>query len=399
MIIIARKNIRYGGAELLIERISLGINQAGNQKSLILCNKLSTTMEERFRNAKVDVCILDNWLNYKELNKVVNDEDVIITTWIHDLLLLDMIRSRNKMNFKMIHYVITADDLCLGKSIPTSLGKIIFRSYYKRIIKRFHKDERIIYMDEESIYKPEKYYSIKLPGWQIVRLPYVVHDLPDSVIQNRANDKNSSFNILSVSRAEFPMKGYLLDLVSGFGCFYKEHPDSELYIITFGEGVAEINERQQQLPVELRQHVHIFGQMSYEELEKYWRLATVYVGLGTSVLDAADRGICSVAALQYSMHFKAKNLFCERPEQISCDVDVEVDGYEVIKRIYDMNSNEYSECCMLCHEKLKEFYELNVALETIIGYSRNARYTRKWLILEVLIEKFFLWFDDHRNIN
>ena len=52
MIVIVRKNIRYGGAELLIERIAKALGIKGKE-CIILCNSLSDIMEDRFKKNNI----------------------------------------------------------------------------------------------------------------------------------------------------------------------------------------------------------------------------------------------------------------------------------------------------------------------------------------------------------
>lgn len=397
MIVIVRKNIRYGGAELLIERIAKALGIKGKE-CIILCNSLSDIMEDRLKKNNIKFLIEKKWIGSDATKKLMNNSNnMFITTWSHDLLLFDMYRSLFGYRFKLKHYMITADDLCLGKSVP--IFKNFFKKYYRNIIQKLHKDGCITYMDTECIKKTEEFYNIKLHDYNIVRLPYNVEKLDLTEIENRDQLRKERFTILSISRAEFPMKGYLVQLLQKFGDFYKEHKNSYLCLVTFGDGEKELKKILDDYNDEIKEHIIMYEKMKYEDLEKVWRNASVYVGLGTSILDASNKGICSIPVLQYSMQFKAKEIFYEIPEQISANLNVDQEGYEAIKKVYDMDSEKYKNVSILCHNALSDYYDVNKAVEALSIEHNKINNIIKWNIIDYFLEKMFLKYDDFRFRN
>lgn len=394
MVIIVRKNIRYGGAELLIERMANSLLNIGKECK-ILCNNISEIMAERCRSSNIEVIISQKWISKKTINNLLENNDVMfITTWAHDFILMDMFRYIWGNRFTLIHYVIAADDLCLGKSIPFCRKQ--FKEYYKIIIEKFHRNDCIVYMDYESIYKSENYYGLKLNNCFIVRLPYIVHKINLDKIKKRNDERKKKFTILSISRAEFPMKGYLLELISEFGQFYNRYPNSYLEIVTFGDGEKQLYELYNKYGSDVKNHITIHGKLKYEELENIWNNASLYVGLGTSILDASDRGLCAIPVLQYSLEFKANKMFYEIPEQISADLNIEDNGYEIIDKVYNMTSDEYISSAIMCYEALKKYYDVDKAMDLLISKATRNNYVIKWSIFDYIIEKIFLKYDDYR---
>ena len=394
MIIIARKDITYGGAELLIERVALEMIKR-RDFGFILTNRISDTMKNRFENANIPYVLID-WYSVRDIKKALKniENPQILTVWVHDYLYLDIIRSCFKtIKFGLLHYVVTGDDLVIGKSIGNKIIKNYFFNYYKKHIVESNKNNEIIYMDPYCRQYAENYYDIQLISTTYFNNPYDSDDLNIEFIKKKAKIRNSKFEILSISRAELEMKGYLVTLLSKFPLFHKKHQNASLTIISFGPDEHKLKEIYDTFDEETQKYVHLIGQTKYEDLKSYFNKASVYVGMGTTLLDAANHGLCVIPVLPYTQAFVSEGTFDNIPDQTaSFHKEKCFDAYSIIDQILCLNDTDYYNKCILTHDLLREHYNISKIGRYINSY-HDKRNTSDWNLVDLIIEVGFL----HKN--
>lgn len=396
MKILIRKNILYGGAELLIERLAKAYVSEG-EKTLVVCHTLSETMRTRFSNNNIKVLEFKEWydiLSWKDFWSQ-HVKDSVLTFWIHDFIFIDMMRSLLNSEFYLIHYVITSDDLIVGKSIKNPILKKLFHSYYMKFTKKLHYSGACVYMDEESVELPENYYDIKLVNPLILRLPYICHEC---IIHNQEKFIDGKFTILTICRADLYMKGYLIGLIEGFGEYLKQHDNAYLEIVTFGEDIDKIRNKIKLVDKNCQSHIFLHGKMEYEQLNEVWNKASVYVGMGTTILDAADKGVIPIPVMAYTERFYSQGLFAEAPEKITAFYQTKQSGYDVIERVYNMDTKTYNHNRLLSNQALKNNYDVYTTIHKIDSLPVLSKPIKKWTWTELLIEKVFLLKDDKKNL-
>ncbi len=395
MICIIRKNIMYGGAELLIERLAQTIASEGG-KVVVVCDKLSATMKSRFIKGNICYVQIGNWYDSSSWRKMFEAMKIgrIITTWIHDYLYVDMVKYQLKINVPTIHYIITSNDLIVGKSISNQILHKLFYEYYRKIIMNMHSSGINIYMDEESVELPEKYYRIKLKKPIIQRLPYNCHKIDTS---NVDDNRIPNFTILSIFRADLYIKGYVIGLLGGFPEFLKSHPNAYLELVTFGEDITKIEKIISQFNDRTKEHITLHGKMDYEDLDEVWKKASVYVGMGTTILDAADKGIIALPVAPYTELFCCEGLFSDNPMKITSAKEPYISGYSIIKKIYEMDKVHYLEGRVSSNKALMDYYDISETIDTIRQAHVSKTCIKRWTKVEMEIEKGFLKKDDSRN--
>jgi glycosyltransferase involved in cell wall biosynthesis len=113
--------------------------------------------------------------------------------------------------------------------------------------------------------------------------------------------------VVTVARL-VPMKGYVEGLISAVAAAVRhEKLDVELQII--GEGPLMARLKWTAFKSGIRSRVSFAGSVTYADLPTYYREADVFVGMGTTVLEAASHGVPVIIAEAYTKQFKSAGFF------------------------------------------------------------------------------------------
>jgi hypothetical protein len=224
-------------------------------------------------------------------------------------------------------------------------------------------------MDALSVEETEKYYKLNIKSRDslIFNLPIKVIELDECIIDDKK--RSGEFNILTISRAEFPFKGYILGLIDDFDIICKSHHHVKLTIITFGRDIEKVYKKLEELPNGVRDRISIVGQTPYENLSEYFNKAHVFLGMGTTLLDAANYGVPSLVVQQYTYRNFSSGLFHTQPKELVGKPSIDISPIVYIEDIIKMNNIEYKELCIKEHNALLNFYNIDL----LLSYLNNRR--------------------------
>ena len=248
-------------------------------------------------------------------------------------------------------------------------------------------NKNMYFMDEETLEYAQKCYpNISFSQNNIIRLGMDVKDYNESVRKKVCG--LSKFCILTVSRLEFPFKGYILGLIKDFALLHNKYPDMELNIIGGGEGMAEVETILSDYDEKIKQDIHLIGYVAYEELAKYFERSHLYVGMGTTVLDASMRGVPAIVATGYQRENFCCGYFYDNYKVVGKLINEsgaqDYHFYDLIEKIYQMSIDEYLEKCRLSYKIVKENYDIELIMNRLISLS--AKITR----VNSMLLKFFV---------
>jgi len=385
MIYLARINIDYGGAELLMEKMAVEYKRTGFEVS-ILYSRINPKMEERFIKANIPLLKVDNMHQSLGALNNINQDDIVITFCFLTFMALN--ESINKKT-KIINYVVTANEMVVGSKVKNKLIKHLTMSQYKALLTRCFKNNQIVVMDQETLDITNEYYKTKLMG-EMVLLSYNVSNSNDSsLISARINSRDNAFKILSVSRADMKMKAYLIDLIKHFPSFYKKHPESKLDIITFGDDLDKVKVAYDSIDDVSKKAITLYGMQAYEALKEFFENATVFIGMGTSVLDASNYSLISVPVMAYSNECVASNLFFENPKRVSAVPSLSKDAYELLENIHNLSDEQFMSLSRKSKQALLENYDIRKNAEKLLYVVNKSKRIRHGLILKYLENKRF----------
>ena len=89
------------------------------------------------------------------------------------------------------------------------------------------------------------------PEQYLLKSVIKINNFNEILVKERFNNRKY-FNIISVSRFEFPHKGYVLGLIDDFEKFSLKHKDARLKIVGSGPGEHLLNKRIEKLSSEVK---------------------------------------------------------------------------------------------------------------------------------------------------
>ena len=158
-----------------------------------------------------------------------------------------------------------------------------------------------ISMNEACLVAHRVNYGYNLENAVVIPLPMTV--APEA----RANRSSARICVVTVARL-VPMKGYVEGLISAIAvAVHEEQLDVELKVIGAGPLMSRLKWIAFRSGISDR--VTFTGAVSYGELPAVYRNADIFVGMGTTVLEAASQGVPVIISEAYTKQFRTPGLF------------------------------------------------------------------------------------------
>ena len=220
------RHVTIGGAELLIEKIARQLLKNGNN-ACVVCEEIIDNTKNRYNSIKLNIILIKDWENYTEVKKYIKSYDTICVTFEWDIF-LDIYRICSSNIKRTVFYAI-CDNILGLKYRNISIIRKLERKIMSNALLTMLENQNVIFMDEQTVRFTKKYYSdiqYKNQKFEIIRIPV------DSFSPKRIKKKKNIFRILSVARADFPFKGYLIGLIK-----FMEQIDDDVYldIVSYGK--------------------------------------------------------------------------------------------------------------------------------------------------------------------
>lgn len=355
-----------GGTATLSIRLGKHLINKGYQV-LFICQKLTDT-----NNVKLMSGIgikMYCWSNEEICGNLVkkhgkNNNYIFLTYRVEEYLIAEKFKAK-LMITKNILYVVHHHGLIKGAN-QNIIIKRLTKNFYHKIINKMLDNKSVIFMDNKSLEETEKYY-----GFNIIKREGIVSNLPIEVtkfdstkIGNKVN--LNTFNLLTIARAEFPFKGYIIGLIDDFQTLCNIYNNITLTIISFGRDEIEISEKVRQLPSIIQNKINLIGQTPYDELHTYFNQAHLYLGMGTTILDAVNHGVPSIIVEGYTYNNNSSGFFHTQPELLAA-YDKLIPATNYIKNVIQMSKQEYLELCEIEHKKLEQYYGIETFANHLIN--------------------------------
>ncbi len=304
----------------------------------------------------------------------------------------------NEINiFKNILYVVSYGGLIKGVSYNNSI-KYIIKKFYGNIILKLNNNKCIVYMDKEQYKADRLYYSInnKCKETIVYYLPMQLKKYNILIINTKI--KLNVFNILSIARADFPFKGYLIGLIDDFSILSNKYDNITLTIISFGKNEKDIIAKINSLPYQIKSKVKYIGQTSYDDLPKYFSISHLYIGMGTTLLDAVNEGVPSIVVQPYTYENRSSGFFHMQPERLAAYEDKSVPAIKYIESVINMDKTEYSNLCRTEYESLEKNYDIEKFGKFILLNEKIVK-SNNLSKIEILMHNIFKIFNTLIKIN
>lgn len=362
-IVIVYRDVIVGGCELLIEKLTKQFVLRGNEV-FILYQNCEKEMKTRYINAGAKTLQLDRW----DVNAITQfdtgDELSVLTFLISDYLKFYYITRKTKAVVYAVHF----KGLAYKNPLKIKLAG--------PIIKEMQNNNNIICMDKmTNEYTISCYKDVKLSNNLIVPIPIEIVDVNDETFKNRSSiDK---FNILSIARAEFPFKGYLIGLVDKYKDWYLDNNNVSLTIISYGKDIEKLKSAIDGLPSDIKSSITLVGKTNYEYLDKYFSDAKLYVGMGTTLLDASQRGIPSIVVVPYTQDLIASSFFYDDNTKLAQEDTTSNTIDTLITEAMNWTQDEYIEKEKLSRNAVVKDYSVEKCADTIMNQFNIVKYSKE----------------------
>lgn len=379
-----------GGTGTLSIRLGEVLKKNGYEV-LYICQEMNdlnnvNSMEEK--GVKVHIWELSDICS-NLANQYGNKKSFCFLTYsLNEYLFVEKLKERLEIN-KNILYVVHHYGLIKGANQSTITRKFI-KSFYSKLIKEIIDYNSVIFMDDTSIEETEKYYEISINNKEdiVFNLPITVQEFDTIKIDDKA--KLTTFNLLTITRAEFPFKGYVLGLIDDFKKLCDIHNDITLTIITFGKDEGKIAEKIKELPSSVQSKISLISQTPYEKLKEYFNQTHLYLGMGTTLLDAVNNGIPALAVQQYTYNNYSSGFFHMQPNLLVGKPDANTTSNDFIESVKQMDKHEYQLLCKKEYDTLLNFYSSDSLvnyLQQYINYNKQKVVTKTELTMHEFIIK------------
>ncbi len=313
-----------------------------------------------YKRIGIKVMILNKWTAKEIHNAVLSKNQEIKLIHMYDLG--EFLRYKShypKHNVKLVYYCVHPTADCFLKS--SNLGKKLFNRFFSKAISKYNKNKNIMYMDQETLTRNLENYCLEDEEKLFTVLP-----LPYKIKNNQPKDRSKdTCHILTVSRADFPYKGYMIGMLEEINQRYNEIPNIQLTIISSGEQLSELKEKINSLNPKVKEIIELIDGVTPDKLPNYYKNTDLYVGMGTTVLEAADYWIPSIMTQYDTYEFVSTGFFNENPLDLGSRYIEGSSGIEQIKHIVKLSDLEYRNMQKETKNALKKNYDEDVILEKL----------------------------------
>ncbi len=171
----------------------------------------------------------------------------------------------------------------------------------------------------------------------------------------RERAKRESFNIISVSRFDFPHKQFLLGLVDAYAQLKTKYNQLKLYIIGYGIGESLLLKKIDALPEQTRKDIHLLGAKTLVEIDEIMTPMHLNISVASSVFCGARNCVVSIPARNFCGD--VCEVYGYLPESFSKLTSKEpgmpVDFF--IEELINMTDEEFSKKCVESYEACSKF--------------------------------------------
>ena len=349
--------LQTGGVETLTLRESKWFkNNKGDV--CIITQVITDEMRQLYNDTGAKVVVLDAW-NAKSIYSVITSfEKNVELIQFYDLRdFLQYKISYTKATFKAIYYCVHPTSDCFFKN--NSILRALFQKTIAKLLLDFNKDNCVIYMDDDTLSNNLDFYGIidKKNSFKILPLPY---NTENTTVHKR---NSGIFCILTVTRADFPYKGYVLGMLEDFDENHDKLPNFELTIISNGNDINLLRQKIDSLK-NIKDNVILIEGVSPNKLPYYYSNSDLYIGMGTTVLEAADYSVPIIMTAYNTNYFTSTGLFHDNPMDLgSCNYSEKgIDKTIYVSRLSD---EQYADIQRKTRGSLVDNYDENVILEKL----------------------------------
>lgn len=167
------------------------------------------------------------------------------------------------------------------------------------IMKNWVEMDAVRFCAEGQIEAFEAHYKLKVPEHATKLIKGVIYPpkLDEDCLIEKA--KRERFNLISISRFDFPHKGYLLGLIRAYGRLKEKYSQLTMSIIGYGPGKDLIEGEIKKLNKNAQQDLKLLGEVCRADFPEVLRNMHLNISVAGSVGAGAINGVLSIPARNF----------------------------------------------------------------------------------------------------
>ena len=346
-----------GGLETYVLRMCKYLNNK-NDSVVLVCNSVSEVMKLQYLEAGAKIEYFKEWDRKQIARKLDELIDIFISFGLSDYYLIGKYSKHALSLMYCVHPShLTMDDRKL------SFIEVLKKPVFYRIIKSGLKNNTLLMMDENISDAILNKYKLKVKPSAILRLPYE----PASQVKKWAEISKKPYTVLTICRADFPFKSYVLGRVDAIESINKKRIVAELTIVSYGKDLDIIKKR-----ISGKSYIKLIQETKYDDLENLYLSSDIYVGMGSTAIEAAKYGLPVILANVNSPDFLSCGFFCDNPQAIG-EFDTDgIDGYKLLTELLKMDRDMFINLADNCKNVFDNNYDMGLFINHIRGVVKNA---------------------------
>ena len=146
----------------------------------------------------------------------------------------------------------------------------------------------------------------------------------------------------------------------------------QLVLVGDGSGKIEIEEICDNFSEEIRKKIFLTGQISYDRIRDLIHKADLYIGMGTTLIDAAMTGLVGITAIGDQRDHYALGFFHNNIREIGIlleDTDIRKTFYDLIEEYLGYSNEEKIRLSEETYKLSYDEYEINRCMEKLLHLS------------------------------
>lgn len=364
------QNMNMGGCQVLISNLANKLKKDGNDV-VICCEFVDECFKKSIDSTLIKSFGKQKWKSDKEIKNFLNKIDnprYITFLWEDYSRIYSLTRCHTNILFYAVHY----DAIKFAAYSDNKVLRHLRRCFLKTTILHMCNSNCIVAMDERTIERATEYYNLDLKGINVIRIPTEIseNDFEWTKIVNKYRRKE--IIILAVARADFPFKGYLLGLIN----LFKDGlvPDNcRLHIISYGKDFDLLEKAIDKIDISRRNQVILQGETPYSTLLDYIKEASLYVGMGTTLLDASKCGTISIPSQAYTYDVLCSHFFHDSPTFLGVENGEKQGLCKLIQTFANMTDDSKIAISKKCRDIAVDMYGIQKSVDELTATFEKMR--------------------------
>lgn len=331
-----------GGTATLSYRLASAYIEKGYLVYYICEERNSEKNIQLFEESGIDVIVTKRkrWNDIAK-EKVVSAKEVLAFSYSYELFIYaENVKKHNSCTRSFL-YVVYERCLFRGGEQENGFTRFINR-LNRRYIYHINRNNHLLFMENRIIDVTEKFLNIDLSVSRNNIFP-----LPYQFMEENPIYDNRKKTIVTMSRLDFPFKGYLMGLIDDFTKMSEDIDDLELWIIGTGNSAEQLKDKLNKLDKDIKNKILLLGELPYDNAKEIIAKAFVFVGLGTGLLDAVSKKVPAIGTKVYEYKCLGNGFLYEHVSELgflSGDSNVHDIIYE-LETVFNMSQKDYIDLC------------------------------------------------------